>query len=159
MANISKYERQTKAQCLWDAFEGLKMESEIQGRNLVEMKAIVDLANGDERMQEFKDPIGEKSVYSKAKNSVYPPIVEAVNKWIENYKVDADKASNRCKQKIKKLDVKLASVEATVIKLEEKIHSLMTRLENKERIIEQTEKDRDDYAEELHHLRVKYEHA
>ncbi|MCD6258714.1 MAG: hypothetical protein J7J31_03815 [Helicobacteraceae bacterium] len=159
MPRISNYERHTKAQLLWDAFETLKEESEKQGKLLVEMSKVVKLANEDERMREFTDPIGDKSVYSQAINSVYPPIVKAVNTYIENYKKEAKKANKRSKNKLKNIDAKLKSVEAIVIEQQEKIHVLIARLENKERIIVQTEKERDDYATEVYRLRKKYEYA
>lgn len=155
MPRISEYERQIKAQCLMDAFETLKNES--KSKNLVTMKTIINLANEDERMQVFEVKIGEKSVYTKAKGSVYTPIVEAVNIWIKEFKSDAAKAGKRSKEKIESFDSKLASVENTVIILQEKVHQLQTRLENKDRIIKQIEDERNTYADEVHKLKKKYE--
>lgn len=157
MANISLHERQTKAQCLWDAFETLKNES--KRKNLVSMKAVIELANQDERMKEFSTDIGEKSVYTKAKGSVYTPIVEAVNTFIKEFKADTEKAGNRRKEKLKSFDSKLVSVEAAVILLQEKVHELQARLENKDRIIHQIEEERNTYADEVYKLRRKYEHG
>ncbi|MDD2265466.1 hypothetical protein [Sulfuricurvum sp.] len=157
MANISLHERQTKAQCLWDAFETLKNES--KRKNLVSMKAVIELANQDERMKEFGTDIGEKSVYTKAKGSVYTPIVEAVNTFIKEFKADTEKAGNRSKEKLKSFDSKLASAEAAVILLQEKVHELQARLENKDRIIQQIEEERSIYADEVYRLRRKYEHG
>lgn len=157
MANISLYERQTKAQCLRDAFEALKKES--KSKNLVSMKAVIELANQDDRMKEFGTDIGEKSVYTKAKGSVYTPIVDAVNIFIKEFKSDAEKAGRKSKEKLKSFDSKLESVEATVILLQEKIHELQARLENKDRIIQQIEEDRNTYADEVYKLRRKYEHG
>lgn len=157
MANISKHERQTKAQCLWDAFEVLKKSS--GSKNLVSMKAVIELANQDERMKEFNTDIGEKSVYTKAKDSVYTPIVEAVNTFINGFKSDANKAGKRSKEKLKSFDSKLTSVEAAVIVLQEKVHELQARLENKDRIIKQIEEERDTYADEVYKLRQRYKHG
>lgn len=157
MGNTSKHERQTKAQCLWNAFEVLKEKS--KEKNLVSMIAVIDLANDDDRMKEFDTDIGEKSVYTKAKNSLYHPIVDAVNEWIKNFKSDADKAGKRSKEKLKSFDSKLVSVEAAAIELQEKIHQLQTRLENKDRIIKQIEEERNTYADQLYKLRKKYENG
>lgn len=156
MAKISEYERQTKAQCLWDAFEALKDQS--KSKNLVSMKAVIELANQDERMKEFSTDIGEKSVYTKAEGSVYTPIVKAVNIFIKEFKSDTEKSGKRSKEKLKSFDAKLASVEASVIVLQEKVHELQARLENKDRIIQQIEEERNTYADEVYKLRRKYEH-
>lgn len=157
MANISLHERQTKAQCLRDAFETLKDAS--KNKNLVRMKAVIDLANQDERMKEFSTDIGEKSVYTKAKGSVYTPIVKAVDTFIKEFKSDTEKAGKRSKDKLKSFDSKLTSVEAKAIKLQEELHELRTRLENKDRIIQQIEEERNTYADEVYKLRRKYEHG
>jgi len=159
MANISEKERQVKAKCLLDAFEILKQISEDKGQNYVSMKAIVELANEDERLQEFDMPIGEKSVYSKAKNSVYPPIVEAVKKWNDEYKTEAAKANKKAKTKLQKMSEKLASVEATVVILQEKNHELARRLENRVQTINRLERERNEFAAEVSRLRKLYESA
>jgi hypothetical protein len=159
MANISEQERQVKAQCLLDAFETLIQESEKKGQNLASMKAIIELANEDERMQEFKTLIGEKSVYSKAKNSVYPPIVAAVKKWNDEYKVDAAKANKKAKTKLQNMSEKLADVEATVILLQEKNHELTRRLENRIQTISRLEQERNEFAAEVAKLRKTHESA
>lgn len=157
MARLSEYERQIKAQCLWDAFEALKDES--KSKNLVSMKAIIKLANQDERMKDFGTGVGGKSVYTNAKGSVYTPIVEAVNTFIKEFKSDAEKAGKRSKNKLKSFDDKLESVEATIILLQERIHELQARLENKDRIIQQIEEERKNYADEVYKMRRKYEHG
>lgn len=123
------------------------------------MKAVIDLANEDERMQEFSVKIGEKSVYTKAKGSAYTPIVEAANTFIKEFKSDTNKAGKRSKEKLKSFDSKLASVEATAILLQEKVHALQAKLENKDRIIHQIEEERNTYANEVYKLRQKYEHG
>lgn len=157
MANISNNERDTKAQCLLDAFEILKEKSERDGKNLVSVSEVIELANEDERMQIYHTKIGKKSIYTKAKNSLYPKILEAINKWCNDYKVTSKKANSKCIERLKKLDMKLSSTEGTIVELQEKIHELKRRLENKDRQIEQIEKDRDMYSQELYRLRKKYE--
>ena len=157
MARISEYERQKKAQCLWDAFEELKNESEKKGQNLVSMKAVIDLANESAQMQEFKTMIGEKSVYSQAKNSIYLPIVKAVKKWNNEYKADATKANSKAKTKLQNMSEKLANAEATIILLQEENHELKRRLENRIRTISRLEQERNEFASEVTKLRKMYE--
>lgn len=159
MGNTSKHERQTKLQCLEDAFEALKAKSELKGKHLAEMKAIVELANQDERMKEFTTGIGEKSVYTSAKGSAYIPFVQSVQKWEENFIKELQKTKKKSKSRIESLNEKLSSVEAVAIELQEKIHELQARLENKDRIIQQIEEDRNTYADEVYKLRRKYEHG
>lgn len=159
MARLSEHERQTKAQCLRDAFEALKQESAKKGQNLVSMKAIIELANEDGRMQEFKTMIGEKSVYSKAENSVYPCIVKDVKTWNDDYKSDATKANKGAKTKLQNMSEKLADVEATVIILQEKNHELIRRLENRIQTIGRLEQERNEFASEVARLRKMYENA
>lgn len=159
MANISVRERQTKLHCLEDAFEALKAESEIKGRHLAEMKAIIELANKDERMKEFITDIGEKSVYSKAKGSIYPPFVKKVKNWEKDFKKELQKTKKKIKSRIENLNEKLSSTEAIAIELQEKIHELQARLENKDRIIQQIEEERKTYADEVYRLRRKYENG
>lgn len=159
MGNTSKHERQTKLQCLEDAFEVLKAKSELKGRHLAEMKVIVELANQDERMKEFTTGIGEKSVYTSAKGSAYIPFVQKVQEWEENFIKELQKIKKKSKSRIENLNEKLSSAEAVAIELQEKIHELQARLENKDRIIQQIEEDRNTYADEVYKLRRKYEHG
>lgn len=157
MANTNSYERETKAKCLLNAFEVLKKKSERDGQNLVSIPSVVALANGDELMQTCSSMIGNKSIYTKAKNSLYPPILEAINTWCKEYKTTSKKANNKCNERVKKLNNKLLSTEKIIIELQEKIHEFKRRLENKECQIEQIEKDRDLYSQEVARLRKKYE--
>lgn len=157
MANISKEERGIKSQCMWDAFESLKQKSWETGKNLVSMIAVIELANLDERMKAFKTPIGHKSVYTKAKNSIYLPIVEAVKKWNDEYKKESTKANKTAKGKLKNMSLKLEDSEAHLIELQEEILRLNEVIENKERIIQQVEHDRNQYASQLAELRKEHE--
>lgn len=159
MSNTTKSVREIKAQCLWDAFEVLKVQSEDDGHNFVNVPNVVNLANQDERMQMCGTKIGDKSIYTKAKSSLYSPICKAIQKWETAYKVTSKKANSKYIKKLKKLDNKLASVEEIVVELQDRIHDFKKRLENKERQIELIEKDRDRYSNELYRLRKKYEYA
>lgn len=153
MANISKKEREIKSQCMWDAFETLKQNSWKTGKNLASMIAVIELANMDERMKAFKTPIGNKSVYTKAKNSIYLPIVEAVKQWNEDYKKESSMANKTSKGKLKNMSLKLEDSEVHLIELQEEILRLNEVIENKERIIQQVELDRNQYASQLAKLR------
>jgi len=159
MGNTSKYERQTKLQCLEDAFEALKAESELKGIHMAEVKAIVELANQDERMKEFSTGIGEKSVYTSATGSAYIPFVKKVQEWEENFIKELQKTNKKIKSRVENLNEKLLSTEAAVISLQEKVHELHTRLENKDQIIKQIEEERKTYADEVYKLRRKYENG
>lgn len=159
MANTNIDERETKAKCLLNAFEVLKEKSERDGRNFVSVASVVALANEDELMKTCNSKIGDKSIYTKAKNSLFPPILEAINIWCKEYKTTSKKANNKCSERVKKLDNKLSSAEEMIIELQDKIHELKRRLENKDFQIEQIEKDRNTYSQELYILRKKYEHS
>ena len=159
MGNTKKSVREIIAQCLWDAFEVLKEQSEIEGRNLVSVPTVTNLANEDERLQAYQDKIGDKSLYTKAEDSAYPAILKAIQTWKNDYKVTLKKANNTCKERLEKLDKKLESVEGIVIELQEKIHDLKKRLENREHQIELIEKDRDRYVHDLNALRKKNGYA
>ncbi len=156
MARISNEEREIKKQCLWNAFEGLKQKSWETGKNLVSMAAVIELANMDERMKAFKTPIGDKSVYTKAKNSVYLPIVEAVKEWNNNYKKESGMANKTAKGKLKNMSLKLEDSEAHLIELQEEILRLNELIDSKEALIQQVELDRNQYASQLAKLRERH---
>ena len=153
MSRLSKHEQTMKLQCLEDAFTTLKSESELKGKNIAEMKAIVTLANQDKRMIEFTTKIGDKSVYAKGNGSIYPPFVKKVKNWEMEFKKDLEKANKKAKSRVGKLNEKLLSHEAITIQLQEQIHELKTRLLSKDRIIANIEEDRNRYAQELNRLR------
>jgi len=153
MANISNKERKVKSQCLDDAFEKLKQKSYNSGKNFISKKSIIELANQDVRMKEFKKTIGDKSIYTKAKNSIYKDIVEKINTWESNYKLEAKMADNTSKNKLKNMQIKLEDCESYLIELQEEILRLNKIIENKENIITNIENDRELYASQLALLR------
>lgn len=152
MPRISKHELDIKKECFLDAFESLKEESYKKGRNLADIKAIVELANQDERMLDFKDKIGDKTPYNKGKGSMWPPLVEMIKEWTSEFKNELGLANNRAKDQLEEVRKKLISNESLNIELQKEVHSLRQRLQNKERIIKQVEKERDNYAKELNKL-------
>lgn len=157
MANISKHERETKVLVLCDAFEALKRESEKKGIDLATLKAVIELANEDDRLNMFKKKIGEKSLYTKSKNSVYNKILDDIRQWGEDFKKEAVKVNKKAKTKMQNISEKLTDVEKIVIVLQEKNHELMKRLDNRIVTIERLEKERDVFAAEVARLREKYE--
>lgn len=153
MANINKTERIVKAQCLSDAFIALKQKSIDTGKSLTSVPQIVSLANLDSRMKKFEKPIGEKSIYSNAKNSVYKPILEIIQKWNQTYAEEVSMATKVSKQKLRNINLKLEDSEMHLIELQEEILRLNNIITNKEQIILQVENERNQYAAQLAVLR------
>ena len=153
MANINKNERIIKAQCLSDAFTTLKQKSIDSGKSFTSIPQIVSLANLDSRMKTFEKPIGDKSIYSSAKNSVYKPILEIIQKWNKTYEEEISMATKISKQKLKNINLKLEDSEMHLIELQEEILRLNNIIANKEQIILHVENQRNQYSSQLAILR------
>jgi hypothetical protein len=154
MARLNQHERETKRECLEDAFEALKEESEKTGKNIADMITIIELANQDERMQAFSSKIGQKSVYSKAENSIYKPFVKRVKTWAEGFKKASLTTRNEDKVRISNLHKKLKNSELTIIRLQEETDEFLKRLEIKNIQIANLEKDCENYRQRAQELQL-----
>jgi uncharacterized membrane protein len=156
MPRLKDTEREVKKLCLLEAFEVLKKQSYMTSKNCVSKIKVLELANSDKRMEEFNKKIGDKSIYSKAKNSIYPSIMSSIDRWIKDYKKQSNMATKTTKDKLKNMNLKLEQNEAYLIELQEEILRLNEIIDNKEHIILQVEEDRDSYAKQLSKLRKKH---
>lgn len=157
MARLSKKETEIKLDASWQAFEVLKNESDGQPNNKATFDNILTIANEDERILALGQPIGRTTLV-QPRGKGFVKLNKAISEYREEHKKRKILIPKKAKGKIENLNEQLQSAMESCIKLQEEVHSLQKRLDNKEHQIKQIEKDRNEFASIVADLRVKYEH-
>jgi len=139
MAKLSDEERNIKLEAAWEAFESLKSQSLGNPKNLAIPEKIAELANENEKVQRFKKKLGVSTI-KQPKSEGFIDLKKAIDEFRNIHKSTVKTIPNKSKEQINTLRSQLEDSLEQNVKLAEDIETLMKRLTNKEKALDDCRK-------------------
>lgn len=158
MANTNKHEHKIKSESLIEAFEYLVAKTlaspKAKRKNLATAKAVVELANSNERvLNECEHGIGEKIFNQVKKGNPICDLKDKVEDFKKEFSTIKQIAQDKTREAIERLDRKLFSNEVANVELMDKLHALKEDYQRLQQELERVRMDRDNFATKVEKLR------
>ncbi|MFT7879062.1 MAG: hypothetical protein ABXS91_01600 [Sulfurimonas sp.] len=139
MAKLSDQERDIKLEAAKEAFESLKEQSLGNPKNLATPEKIAELANESEKVQQFKKKLGVSTI-KQPKSKGFIDLKKAIDEFRNTHKSTVKTIPNKSKEQISALESQLEDSLVQNVKLADEIETLIKRLANKEKALDDCRK-------------------
>lgn len=140
MAKLSDKERDIKLEVALEAFKSLKSQSLGNPKNLAIPEKIAELANESEKVQQFKKKLGVSTI-KQPKSKGFIDLKKAIDEFRNIHKNTVKIIPNKSKDKISALESQLEDSLEQNVKLADEIETLIKRLANKEKALDNCHKE------------------
>lgn len=156
MAKLSDKERDIKLEAAWEAFESLKKQSLGNPKNLAISEKIAELANENEKVQQFKKNLGVSTI-KQPKSKGFIDLKKAIDEFRNTHKSTVKTIPNKSKEHITVLESQLEDSLEQNVKLADEIETLIKRLANKEKALNDCRKELNSISEKWANYEKKQE--